>query len=251
MRSAFKAILAATAALGLACPLPAHASVVIAGTRVIYHATDREVTIRLSNEGKSPALTQAWIDNGDPRATPSAVEVPFTVTPPVARIDPGKGQTLRIIYTAEPLPQDKESVFWLNVLEVPPKPAADEADANRLQLAFRSRIKLFFRPAGLSGSADEAPARIAWRVVQASATPALEASNPGPYHVSFASLDLTGGGKAAKFDVGGMVGPGEVKVFPLTGEVGQGVDLKVHYRAINDYGGALEGDAVPVASPLR
>lgn len=44
----------------------AFASVTIIGTRVIYPATEKEVTVRLDNHGNQPALVQAWIDNGNP-----------------------------------------------------------------------------------------------------------------------------------------------------------------------------------------
>ncbi|MDQ0139727.1 fimbrial chaperone protein/chaperone protein EcpD [Cupriavidus necator] len=236
-------ISAGVVALGLLSAMHAQASVVIAGTRVIYRAQETEATIKLTNEGKAPALTQAWIDTGDPKAAPSAIEAPFTVTPPVSRIDPGKGQTLRILYTGEPLVQDRESVFWLNVLEIPPKPAAEDAGANTLQLAFRSRIKLFFRPDGLKGTADEAPASIRWRLVQAGGKPALEGSNPSAYHVSFAKIELTGGGKTGRFEEGGMIAPGETRTFPLTGEIAPGPDARVRFHTINDYGGAARGEA--------
>lgn len=230
-------------ALGLGGAQHAQASVVIAGTRVVYPAQEKEVTVKLSNVGKAPALLQAWLDKGDPQAAPSAIDVPFTVTPPVSRIDAGKGQTLRIIYTGEPLPRDKESVFWLNVLEVPPKPGAEQADVNKLQLAFRSRIKLFFRPDGLKGLPADAPARITWRLTRDAGQAALEASNPTPYHVSFGSLELTGGGAAASSIEGGMVGPGQTQRFPLKGDVSAGAGAEVHYHAINDYGGAIDGKA--------
>lgn len=255
MMRTFKASLtAAVLALGLAGALQAQASVVIGGTRVIYNANDRETTIKLSNEGKSPALTQTWIDKGDPKATPSSIDVPFSVTPPVARIDPGKAQTLRIIHTGEALPQDKESVFWLNVLEVPPKPTAEEAEANKLQMAFRSRVKLFFRPAGLKGSADQAPAQILWRLVQAGPRPALEGRNPSVFHVSFSSIEVEAGGKTARFDDGGMIAPGETKAFPLSGDLPPGPGAKVRYQALNDYGGAVTSEApldASVLSPAR
>lgn len=254
MRTLQTSLTAAVLALGLAGALQAEASVVIGGTRIIYDANDRETTIKLSNEGKSPALTQTWIDKGDPKATPSSIDVPFSVTPPVARIDPGKAQTLRIIYTGEALPQDKESVFWLNVLEVPPKPTAEEAAANKLQMAFRSRVKLFFRPAGLKGRSDEAPSQIVWRLVQAGNRPALEGRNPSLFHVSFSAIDVSAGGRTARFDEGGMIAPGETKVFPLSGEVSQGPDAKVRYQALNDYGGAVTSEAslgVRASSPAR
>jgi P pilus assembly chaperone PapD len=244
MKQAIKTLLtAAVLALGLASAVPAQASVVIAGTRVIYHAKDTEVTIKLTNVGTLPALTQIWLDKGDPKAAPASIDVPFTIAPPIARIDPGKGQTLRILYTGEPLPQERESVFWLNVLEVPPKPPTDEADINRLQMAYRTRIKLFFRPQGLQGRVEDTPAQLSWRVVQADKHAALEVHNPSAYHVSFRALELVGGGKTAEFTDGGMVGPGETRSFPLTGDVYQGADAKVHYHVINDYGGSTDGDA--------
>lgn len=44
---------------------PAEASVVIGGTRVIYGASEPEVTIKLSNEGKRPR----WCNRGSMQAT--------------------------------------------------------------------------------------------------------------------------------------------------------------------------------------
>jgi chaperone protein EcpD len=230
-------------AFWLAGVIHAQASVVLAGTRVIYNADESEATLKLSNEGKLPALVQSWIDAGDAQAAPSTAEVPFTVAPPIARIDPARGQTLRIVYTGEPLPQDKESVFWLNVLEIPPKPGAADADVNKLQLAFRSRIKLFFRPAHLKGSAADAPEKIDWHLTQTRDRPALVAHNPTPYHVSLILIQLGSGEHVGTFDDGIMIGPGETRTIPLKGDVTAATDAKVHYRALNDFGGAVSGDA--------
>ncbi|WP_176099972.1 fimbria/pilus periplasmic chaperone [Burkholderia cepacia] len=225
---------------------PADASVVIGGTRVIYAASESEVTLKLSNAGQSPALVQSWVDTGDVRGAPSTTEVPFTVTPPISRIDPSKSQTLRIVYTGEPMPQDHESVFWLNVLEVPPKPSAADADMNRIQLAFRSRIKLFYRPEKLAGSSADAPAQLTWRLTQADGKPAIEAHNPTPFHVSLTTISVQSGGRSAIFDDGGMVGPGETRAFPLKGDVPGSAGASVRYTTLNDYGGSVIGE-----TPLR
>lgn len=245
-RRSLRCLLAAGLILsGAAAAVKANASVVVASTRVVYGAEDREVTLKLTNAGTDPALTQVWLDNGDPKAMPSSLEVPFLITPPIMRIEPGNAQTLRILHTGEPMPQGKESVYWLNMLEVPPNPGAEAADANTLQLAFRTRIKLFYRPAGLKGDARSAPAQVAWRLVKDGERYSLEARNPTPYHVTFAALELTGAGKTATFEEGGMVNPGETLQFPLEGEVAGGPGLRLHYHAINDYGGQLDGEAVP------
>ncbi|KAG0923804.1 hypothetical protein G6F57_014980 [Rhizopus arrhizus] len=71
----------------------AEAGVVIAGTRVIFPEQEREVTLRLSNTSQTPSLVQAWIDDGDPRATPEqSAGVPFVIRPPVFRMNAGAGQ---------------------------------------------------------------------------------------------------------------------------------------------------------------
>ncbi|MXN80189.1 fimbria/pilus periplasmic chaperone [Burkholderia sp. 4701] len=220
----------------------ADASVVIGGTRVIYGASESEVTLKLTNAGQSPALVQSWVDAGDVRGAPSRIKVPFTVTPPIARIDPSKAQTLRIVYTGEPLPNDRESVLWLNVLEVPPKASGAEADLNRIQLAFRSRIKVFYRPDNLKGSAADAPAQLTWRLTQADGKPAIEAHNPTPFHVSLTMISVQSGGRSATFDDGGMVGPGETRAFPLKGDVPDAAGASVRYTTLNDYGGAVSSE---------
>ncbi len=236
-------LLAVLLALSVAAATAARASVVIAGTRVIYNARDREVTVKLSNEGNAPALVQSWLDNGDPSAPPASIRVPFVLAPPVARIDAGKGQSLRIVYTGEPLPADRESVFWLNVLEIPPRPNAEETGANKLQLAFRSRIKFFYRPAGLKGEVAEAPAKLAWRLVRDEGQVVLECHNPTPFHVSVVSVELTGGGKRAVDDRGAMVAPGETRRLTLKGDIPARPDSKVRYHTLNDWGGSNDGEA--------
>lgn len=237
--STFQVILAAgVLAAGMAAAAPSAASVVIGGTRIIYEAGQAEVNVRLKNEGAQPALTQTWIDTGDSTAAPGSIHVPFIVTPPVTRIDQGKGQTLRLMHTGEAMAQDKESVYWLNVLEIPPK---DKNGHNLLQMAFRSRIKLFYRPAGLEGKADDAAAQVTWRLVKSGSHSAVEATNPTPYHITFVEIDVVGGGKRATFTEGDMLAPGETKALPLSGDVAPGTNTEVVYRYLNDYGGAVTG----------
>jgi len=120
----------------------AFASVTIIGTRVIYPASEKEVTVRLDNRGDQPALVQAWIDNGNPNEAVDKINVPFVLLPPVFRMEANKGQTLRIVFTGANLPANKESIFWLNVLDIPPRDKS-LANQNQLQMAIRSRIKLF------------------------------------------------------------------------------------------------------------
>ncbi|WP_366546122.1 fimbria/pilus periplasmic chaperone, partial [Salmonella enterica] len=162
------------------------ASVVIMGTRVVYPEQKKSINVQLQNGDNSPSLVQAWLDTGDASGSPGSVRVPFVITPPVSRIEPGTGQTLRIMYTGEPLPRDRESVFYLNVLDIPPRPEfggkkADVGNVNYLQLAVRSRIKLFFRPATLNQSVADAARQVTWSRVNRGNQIFLRADNQTPY----------------------------------------------------------------------
>jgi P pilus assembly chaperone PapD len=219
---------------------PLLAGVVIENTRVIYPAQDREVAVKLSNDEKTtPLLIQAWIDEGNTEHAPDQLKVPFLLTPPVFRLDPGKGQALRIIYLKDkPLPADKESVFWLNVQEVPPtSKAAKGEERNLLQLAYRTRIKLFFRPKGLKSAVNDAPEQLRWKQITEGSEHLLQAENPTPYYISFESVALVVDGKEIQSEGAAqmMVAPGATQRFPLK-DVPAGAKLGVRFTNIDDYG---------------
>jgi len=236
---------ATAVALLAACTLvPAvHASVLVGGTRVVLPAKEGEVTLRLTNDNTTPALVQAWIDRGDAKSTPDSVDTPFLITPPMFRMEPQRDQNLRILYTREPLPADRESLFWLNVLEVPPKPADTQAqNSNYLQLAVRSRLKLFFRPEGLTGDPLKAPAALTFRFVSGE----LVVANPTQYHVTLTDVVLDVAGKAVAVDAG-MVAPMSELRLRANGLATAPAGTSVRYNAINDFGApsAFTGAVAP------
>jgi chaperone protein EcpD len=174
--------------LALSCSA-AQASIVITGTRVIYPSDAKEVSVKVSNKGQAPVLIQSWLDTGDATATPDQIKVPFILTPPINRVEPQSGQTLRIRGLPNTLPSDRESLFWLNVLEIPAQPKAEQSGKNNyLQVAFRSRIKFFWRPAGLKGSLTEAVKGLQW----GRGKQGLHVHNPSPYYISLVSVSTKG-----------------------------------------------------------
>lgn len=221
----------------------AHAGIQIVGTRVVYPANEREVTVRLINSGNSPRLLQAWTDSGDEKETAETSKAPFLVTPPISRVEPGKGQALRIMLTrGDNLPQDRESVFWLNVVEIPPKPeGATAGDQNYLQFAVRTRIKIFYRPQNLQGDPVSSIGQIGWRMVRQGSEMALECTNNSAYNVSFADVRLKGAPDRTDDMTGGGMCPAKGREsFPVKGGADSG---RLTYQAINDYGAFIEGEA--------
>lgn len=219
---------------------PAQAEVQIEGTRFVYTAADRDISIGLRNLAKAtPALVQVWLDDGADGAAPGQARAPFSLTPPMFRLDAGRAQRLRLLYTGEPLPADRESLFWLNVLEVPPQPDPALADErNVLQLAVRSRLKIFYRPPSLPGDAAQAGAALTWRIGQDRETgaPRLQVHNASAFHVSLGAVavDIAG----AEVSVGdGLVPPGATVDIALRQmpAVRSG-PLTVTYTYLDDYG---------------
>ena len=215
----------------------AFASVAIIGTRVIYPAAEKEVTVRLDNRGDQPSLVQAWIDNGDPNQSVDKIDVPFVILPPVFRMEAKKGQTLRIVYTGSGLPADKESVFWINVLDIPPKDKS-RMNKNHLQMAIRSRIKLFYRPAALNAQgAENAAASLIWR--KGDKSNQLTAVNNSPYYVNVAQITAEdGAGRKVTSEKGDMLAPGETKNFTLKATNINQIKSMFHYQYLDDFGAA-------------
>ena len=229
---------------------PAAAGVVVNGTRVVYPADKREVTISLHNTGATPSLVQAWLDAGDPNSKPGGATVPFVLTPPLFRLDPTKVQTLRLVYTHDALPADRESLFWLNVLDVPPRAAVNTELPNQLELAFKHRMKVFFRPAGLTGAAADAPARLTWKTLSSEGKlSGLQVNNPTPYHVSLTQINATISGHSivAKAD---MVDPFAARTFDLPEPVSAPTGaVAIEYWFVNDYGGNVSATASAPSVP--
>ena len=241
-----KCILKTLAALCSAAAIssPAYASIVIGGTRVVYNEGAREVSVQLDNNGDLPSLVQSWVDAGNLDSSPEDSDTPFVLTPPIARVNAHSGQALRIAFTGatQPLPTDRETVFWLNVLDIPPEPTNLTASGkNFIQLAFRSRIKMFYRPKGLPGSANEAADALQWRLGRSDkGHAALLVTNSTPYHVSMTAVNAVAGQKSiALAPQGYMLAPGEKHAFELPKD-GATTPASVNYSAINDFGGQIQ-----------
>lgn len=221
------------------------ADVAINGTRIIFNTKDKEAVVQLKNNGKTPYLLQLWIDDGNPKAKPGEVKVPFIINPPVVRIDPTKGQAVRIMFTNAALPQDRETLYWFNMLEIPPKPTnLAVSGTNLLQLAFRTRIKLFYRPANLRQSSLEAYKNLKFMLHGNT----LNVKNQSPYFITFRSIEIRKSKHSAvaaavdTFPQRMLAPQGEMNL-PLTAKRAESLKgLTLFYSVINDYGGETKNE---------
>lgn len=200
------------------------AGIVVGGTRVIYSGDKPDTTISIYNkETQLPYLIQAWVDpfNKDEKSKP-----PFTVIPPVSRIEPNQEKILRIVKTAGELPKDRESVFWLNVKNIPPSSAKENSSS--LEIAIKTRIKMFWRPASIQLIPEKASSKVKWNRQGNQ----LIVENPNPIHISI--MDVSVDGKDVPLN---MIKPFEKLTLPMPNGI-QGRTLV--WRFINDYGAISE-----------
>lgn len=214
------------------------ANVVITGTRVVYPAQKKEIGIELANASSTPALVQAWIsDDGD--STENVT--PFVIAPPIARIEGDKKQTLRVIYTHEKtLPQDRETLFYFNLLDIPPIPENSEGQ-NYLQFSLLSKLKFFYRPHNLKPNINEAYRQL---TIHQNAT-GLTIINPTPYYMTISKVALL----VHKDDVTPLSETTETPMIEPFGKADVVIDTSVNatiaqVELINDYGGRF---STPIA----
>lgn len=198
-----------------------HASVTLSNTRVVYHADKKESNITVRNNTASPFLVQSWVQGKDSQGT----KAPFIVTPPLFRMDAGKSNALRIIYNGAPLPQDRESLFWINVKSIP---SSSREDINKLQIAANTRIKLFYRPSNLMDEPTDISKNVQWSVENNE----LIVRNNSSYYISFAEVKINN--KAwSEID---MLAPKSSTTFTLRNTLLKN-NATVQWKYINDYGG--------------
>lgn len=193
-------------------------------TRLIFNASDKSVSMRLTNQSKSdPYLAQSWIEDSSGKKTRSFI----SVLPPMQRIEPGEQAQVRMMALAElsQLPQDRETLFFYNVREIPPKAQGN----NVIQIAMQSRLKLFYRPGNVElKSGDVVPVQ---KAVVSRTAKGMRIDNPTPYHLTIGYIGTNG--KTL------MPGAESVMVAPFSHAEQQLKNLPAQFQIgfVTDYGG--------------
>ena len=216
------------------------AGVMLGGTRIVFDGNKRDASISVGNTTAQPYAVQTWINT---EADDNSTATPFVATPPLFRLDPRKEQMVRIQKVPGALPEDRESVFYFNAQEIP---VAGKAGENTLKIAMRTRIKLFYRPAGLQGNPLEALPQLRWSLAQEQGKSVLVVNNPSAFHVSFIGVKVIAAAQTVEVEEPKMVAPMSSQRYALPGFNGRTGD--VMFSAINDYGGYSEPAKVSLNS---
>lgn len=209
----------------------AHAGISLDRTRMVITEKDVSSSANLSNTSPDvPFLAQSWLED----AKGNKITSPILVLPALQRINGGQKGVIRITKTngIDALPKDRESLFYLNVREIPPKPKK----ANVLQLSMQSRIKVFYRPTAVIPNRKGE----VWqdKLVFKKEGNRLIADNPTPYFITMIGLTRgteKGGERITTFP-GMMIEPKSTREIPVNSV--NVTDFVMMY--VNDYGGHPE-----------
>lgn len=205
----------------------AQAAIALDRTRIIFDGSQKSVSLNVSNQNKQlPYLAQGWIEDEQG----NKIQSPLTVLPPVQRIEPGKPSQVKIqaLPVINLLKQDCETVYYFNLREIPPK----STKPNTLQIALQSRIKLFYRPAGITIDTNAPPPQE--QLILTKQGDKYLVNNPTPYYVTLVDASNKKDGPGIKSFEPMMVPP--KSNLPLTvsaAAVGNSPVLTY----VNDYGG--------------
>ncbi|EOC1341031.1 fimbria/pilus periplasmic chaperone [Cronobacter dublinensis] len=225
-----KTVFAAALALtGVMATQQAFAAIALDRTRVVYNGEEKSISLNISNENKNlPYLAQAWIED----AQGNKITSPLTVLPPVQRVEAGAKSQVKVqaAPAAASLPQDKETLFYFNLREIPPR----SNKPNTLQIALQTRIKLFYRPAAIALDKTQA-AEGDWveKITLTRQGDKLVVNNPTPYFLTIVEGAPSAKGKPVNFEPV-MVSPkGSTTIDASAAAFGTSPVLTY----VNDYGG--------------
>nr|WP_274705072.1 fimbria/pilus periplasmic chaperone [Pseudomonas sp. BF61] len=203
------------------------AAVALDRTRAVFNGGEKSISLSISNENKTlPYLAQGWVEDEQGNKITS----PLTALPPLQRLEPGAKSQIKIqgLPAANLLVQDRETLFYFNLREIPPK----SEKTNTLQLALQTRIKLFYRPKALGATMGMVP----WeeQLTLSKQGDKYQVNNPTPYYVTIVDAGSKPGSAGAKGFEPIMVAPKGKETLNLGVSV-LGPTPVLTY--INDYGG--------------
>lgn len=211
-------------------------------SRLVFAAGAVEQSLQVFNVNEYPVLVQAWIDDGRIDALPQESTAPIVVIPPIFRLGHSDQTNLRLINSGAALPSDRESLFWLNLYEIPATPKNSPADNQMVTVTMRTQIKVFVRPAKLPFSSDELPRRLAFLLTRTPDGLLLEIRNPTPYYATIAALQV-GIGSASQEPSADMIAPfSKTTVHLDEGQDSLSDNATVRFLLISDDGNSVSGE---------
>lgn len=129
----------------------AQAALVMDATRYVFKGDQQAISVTVDNATDRLFGGQVWLDNMPGMDTRPGL----VATPSFFKVKGKSRQVFRVIKASDHIPQDRETVYWLNLQEIPPA-----LEGSGISVAMRTKVKVFYRPASLVSSRAKAEERL-------------------------------------------------------------------------------------------
>ncbi|WP_130803874.1 fimbrial biogenesis chaperone [Acinetobacter ihumii] len=222
--------------ISIACSLPVQAGILAQKTRLVFTEGQREGSLMLANTNDYAVVLQTWVDQGE--GNPDRPAIPFMTLPPISKMAAHGIQSLRVIYNGQRLPKDRESVYWLNLYEIPAVQQPTQKDAY-LSLAMNTQLKVFYRPKQLKNiDLNDIAKQLTFSLHSQAGQWIVVCDNPTPYHASMIQLQLSNSQQSiqANSETDMMSYPKSQRQYVFNGTLAQAAKYQLHFSLIDDLG---------------
>lgn len=168
--------------------LSSPAGMLVDKTRVIFNAGENTQGMTIMNVNDYPSFVQLWVDFGEVDNFKQSAEAPFILIPPIFNLRSNEIKSIKLIYNGTPLPTDRESLYWINIYEVPAIKQTLTKE-QYLLMSMKTQIKLIYRPAQLTTGVSLAGQAVACSIKPDNRGQLVCRNNTG-YYLSYNKIDV-------------------------------------------------------------
>lgn len=199
--------------------------VYLGSTRIIFPSSATSESLSVTNSSKNGTwLVRSWVSLGD---SDDEKNNDFIITPPLYRLDPQNTINLKINRLSDALPKNKESLFYINAMIIPPVDKKS-TDSTKIQFSINNKIKMFYRPESINSQSN---ANEAFNKISVKKEPkGFTLKNPTPYYITLTQIEIDNN-KNEGYE-GLMLSPFGSEYLKCVKNCNS-----VKFKAINDFGG--------------
>lgn len=223
-------------------------SVLIWPLNPVIESQDKTSAIWLQNNGKKPVVLQIRVLKWQQKAAENHYDEQkeVVISPPMAEIQPGKKQFVRLIKQTT-LPDQTEYAYRIFVDEIPQANEAGDTEEVTMGIKFQMRysIPLFLQGKNIWTNQNykqqrdiktATQAALSYQIKNNAGKRWLEIQNKGQVHARISNIYFRDGGKKSNVN-GGLLGyvlPGNTMQFPLSAQTKTGGTLEAKINEMID-----------------
>lgn len=218
--------------------LNGYAGMLVDKTRVIFPEGEVTQGMNIMNVNSYPSFVQLWVDSGEINNFKQSDESPFLLIPPIFNLRANEIKSVKVIYNGKPLPTDRESLYWINIYEVP---AVKETMSQEqfLLMSMKTQMKVIYRPKSLNADVSKAGQSVSCAIQHDKALFLVCRNNTG-YFLSYKDIHVISEQRVYKAttDLDLMIKPFSENHFTLV-EIpisASGHENQIEFSLINDKG---------------